>query len=258
MFIARRCSAVGLLWYDLRRLRERVGDVELGLAEDDARLLLARRLRLARHRVLERAGNDDVAHLDRRDGDAPRVRAPIDQLLQLVLDALAAAQQIGQRGPADDVAQRRLRRPADRLLVVLHLERRLLGVVHHPEQHRVDVDRHGVRGQRLLGREAGGDGALVDPRRHAIDERDRPRTGRGRAGRRSGRSAAPPPAPTAARAAAHSAAPGPRPRPARAAPSARSGSNRPSPAATAASRIAADTTLKRGNATSRRSRRRSD
>jgi hypothetical protein len=69
------------------------------------------------------------------------IRAPIDQLLQLVLDPLAPAQQIGQRGAADDVAQRGLRRPADRLLVVLHFEGRLLGVVDHPEQHGVDVDR---------------------------------------------------------------------------------------------------------------------
>ena len=74
------------------------------------------------------------------------------------------SQQIAERGAADDVAQRRLRRPAHRLLVVLHLERRLLRVVDQPEQHRVDVDRHGVGGQRLLGGEAGGDHALIDPR----------------------------------------------------------------------------------------------
>jgi hypothetical protein len=48
MFICRRCSAVGLFvrttWLaSLKDLR----DLHLGLAEDDARLLLARRLRLA-------------------------------------------------------------------------------------------------------------------------------------------------------------------------------------------------------------------
>jgi hypothetical protein len=60
--------------------------------------------------------NDDVAHLDGLDGDAPGVRPLIDELLQLFLVALAAAQQIRQRRPADDVAERRLRRPTDRLL----------------------------------------------------------------------------------------------------------------------------------------------
>ena len=71
-----------------------------------------------------------------------------------LLDLLAPAQQIGERRPADDVAKRRLRRPADGGGVVLHLERRLLRIVNHPEQHGVDVHRHGVHGQRLLGGEA--------------------------------------------------------------------------------------------------------
>ena len=77
-------------------------------------------------------------------------------------------------GAADDVAQRGLRRPAHGLRVVLHFERGLLRVVHHPEEHGVDVDRHGVGRQRLLGGEAGRDRALIDPGRHAIDERHDP------------------------------------------------------------------------------------
>ena len=91
-----------------------------------------------------------------------------------VLDLLAAAQEIGEVGAADDVAQRRLRRPAHRLRVVLHFERRLLRVVDHPEQHGVDVDRHGVGRQRLLGGEAGRDRPLIDPRRDRVDERHDP------------------------------------------------------------------------------------
>ena len=90
----------------------------------------------------------------------------------------AAAQQIGQRGAADDVAQRRLRRPAHRLRIVLHFERGLLRVVHHPEEHGVDVHRHGIGGQRLLGGEAGRDRALIDPGRHAIHERHDPEQAR--------------------------------------------------------------------------------
>ena len=49
------------------------------------------------------------------------------------------------------------------LLVILHFERRLLRVVHHPEQHRIDVHRDGVRRQRLLRRERRRNRALVDP-----------------------------------------------------------------------------------------------
>ena len=46
MFIARRWSAVGIVLVRLGGLLEGVGDFHLGLAEDDARLLLALGLRL--------------------------------------------------------------------------------------------------------------------------------------------------------------------------------------------------------------------
>ena len=49
-------------------------DLHFGLAQDDARLLLARGLRFARHGVLQRRGNHDVAHVDRLHRGAPRVR----------------------------------------------------------------------------------------------------------------------------------------------------------------------------------------
>ena len=87
---------------------------------------------------------------------------------------LAAAQQVSQRGPADDVAQRGLRRPAHGPGIVLDFERGLLDVVYQPEQHGIDVHRHGVGRERLLGREARCDRALVDPRRHAVRERHDP------------------------------------------------------------------------------------
>jgi hypothetical protein len=62
-----------------------------------------------------------------------------------------------------------------RAYVILHLEGRLFGVVDHPEQDGVDVDRHCVGGQRLLRRETGRNGSLIDRRRDAIDERDDPK-----------------------------------------------------------------------------------
>ena len=73
---------------------------------------------------------------------------------------------------ADDVAQRRLRRPADRGAIVGDVERGLLRIDHLPEQHRVDVDRHGVLGQRLFGLERAGDHPDVDPVGDAVDDRD--------------------------------------------------------------------------------------
>src|SRR4029453_3820115 len=134
MFIARRCSAVGSLWYDLAASAN-----EWAMASSASpRMMRA---------CFSRAA---CASRDMASWSAPGMTTP--------------------RTPTDAPGPP----PAARPLVVLPPERRLLGVVHHPEQHRVDVDRHGVRGQRLLRREAGGDRALVDPGRHAIDEWDDP------------------------------------------------------------------------------------
>ena len=87
-------------------LGKQVGDLDLGLAEDDPRLLLPRGLGLARHGVLQRLGDDHVAHLDRLDRDAPGIGPLVDELLELRLDLLAAAEEHGQRRAADDVAER--------------------------------------------------------------------------------------------------------------------------------------------------------
>jgi hypothetical protein len=135
---------------DARCRLERARDLDLGFAEDDSGALLPRGLGLARHGFLQLARNDDVAHLHRLHRDAPRRRSLVNQSLQLLLDLLASAQKVCERRTTDDVAQRRLRRPAHRLGIVLHLEGCLLGVVDDPEQHGVDVDRHGVGRRRLL------------------------------------------------------------------------------------------------------------
>ena len=56
-----------------RGLEEQVGDLHLGLAQDDARGFLTRCLGLAGHCVLKRSWNYYVAHLHRLDRDAPRI-----------------------------------------------------------------------------------------------------------------------------------------------------------------------------------------
>ncbi len=149
-------------------------DFHFRLAEDDARLLFPRGLRFARHRVLERRRNHHVAHLDGLHGDTPRIRSLVDQRLEFGLNPLASAQQLDERCASDDVAQRCLRAPAHGLRVVLHLEGRLLRVVHHPEQDGIDIHRNGVRRQRLLGGKTRGDRALIDPRADDVDKRHDP------------------------------------------------------------------------------------
>ena len=58
------------------------------------------------------------------------------------------------------IAQGGLRGPTDRLRIVLHVQRGPVGIVHLPEQHGIDIHRHGVGRERLLGGKGGGDDPL--------------------------------------------------------------------------------------------------
>jgi hypothetical protein len=82
-------------------------DLELGLAEDDARLLLA--LGCAWRDIAScSAPGITTSRISTDDTVTPQGSDRfINQLLQLVLDLLAALQELARRRPADDVAQRR-------------------------------------------------------------------------------------------------------------------------------------------------------
>ena len=172
MFIARRWNAVGIVGVGLGRLAEFLRHLALGIAEDHPRLAFALGLGLHRHRVLQRGGDQHVLDLDRDDVDAPGLGARVDDALQIVADLVAPLQHVGEHRLADHVAQRRLRGPVDRRRVVGDVERRHFRIDHLPEQHRIDVDRHGVAGQRLFRLERAGDDADVDPVGHRVDDRD--------------------------------------------------------------------------------------
>ena len=73
---------------------------------------------------------------------------------------------------ADHLAQRRLRHPVDGRTVVGDVERGGLRVVHVPEDDGIDIDRHRVAGERLLGVEPGGLDALVDDGGDGVDDRN--------------------------------------------------------------------------------------
>ena len=70
---------------------------------------------------------------------------------------------------ADHFAQGRLRHPVDGQAIVGDVERGALRVVHMPEDDGVDIDRHGVAGERLLGVELRGLDALVDDGGDGVD-----------------------------------------------------------------------------------------
>ena len=154
------------------------GDLLFAFAQDDARLALAFGLRLAAHRVFQVLRDDHVADLDRLHGDAPRRGAFVDDLLQIRIHFIAPDQDVGQRHLPDHLAQRGLGSPGNGHLVVFHLQGGLLGVPHHPEQHRVHVHRHGIAGERLFGAEGRHHHALVHPDGDRINQRHQPEQAR--------------------------------------------------------------------------------
>src|SRR2546423_4263609 len=75
----------GVVLIRLCCLEEQVRDFDFCLAEDDTRGFFTGRLRLARHRVLQRGWDDYVTHFHRLNRDAPWIGSLIDQRLQFRL-----------------------------------------------------------------------------------------------------------------------------------------------------------------------------
>jgi hypothetical protein len=71
----------------------------------------------------------------------------LERELEPVSQLHARLNELGEIVLADGVAKRGLRRQDHRLVVVLHLERRALGIAHDPEGDGVDVHRHRVARQ---------------------------------------------------------------------------------------------------------------
>ena len=80
--------------------------------------------------------------------------------------------QLGDLHLADGVAQRRLRHERRRVLVVFHSQARLLRIPHHPEHDGVEIHRHEIGREHLLGRTRDGRDALVDDDGHRIHHGD--------------------------------------------------------------------------------------
>src|SRR6476661_4136050 len=128
MFIARKCSAVGLLWYDSAALAK-LWAISTSAWPRITRACFSR----------EACASRDIASCS--DSGITTSRISTDCT-------------VTPHG--------------------LDLERRFLRVVHQPEEHRVDVHRHGIGRQRLFRREAGRDDALVHPLGDRVHERDDP------------------------------------------------------------------------------------
>jgi hypothetical protein len=85
---------------------------------------------------------------------------------------LPVGQECREHGGANHFTQRGLRDTLDGLPVVGDLQCRLARVMDVPENDRVDIDRHGILGQCLLGIESGGLDALIDGGHHIVDDRE--------------------------------------------------------------------------------------
>ena len=130
-------------------------DLGFRRTQDHARLFLALGLRLARHGVLQRHRNGDVADFDRAHRDAPFGDLLADGVAQMRHPRSSRSDSSVASIEAPMVSRKRgLRHAVDGLAVIGDVERRLLRVVHPPENDRIHIDRHGVAGQRLLGVES--------------------------------------------------------------------------------------------------------
>ncbi len=127
---------------------------------------------MAGHGVLQLHRNGHVADLHRHHRDAPFTGLAGDLLAQPLIRRLPIRKQHRERRGADHLAQRGLGDPVDGFAVVGDGEGRGLGVVHFPEDDRIDIDRDGVLGQGLLGHDRGGLDPLVDDRHHVVDDRE--------------------------------------------------------------------------------------
>ncbi len=90
------------------RLHELVGDFGLRRAENDAGLPFTFGLRLPRHRVLKRRGDDDVANLHRLHLDPPRLHLLLERQLESVPELDARLDELRQIVLADRIPQRSL------------------------------------------------------------------------------------------------------------------------------------------------------
>src|SRR5215217_3780010 len=91
----------GLPADDRRRSGQLLRGLELALGVDDLRPALALGLGLARHRSLHRLRYLDVLDLDRRHLDAPGLRLVVDDLLEIVVQAVALGEQLVELGAAE-------------------------------------------------------------------------------------------------------------------------------------------------------------
>lgn len=87
-------------------------EVLFGFHKRDASALAALGLRLKRHNALQFLGDDKVSHLDRNNGNAPIGNLLLYGIAKFLIELMAAHNHILQRGAADGIAQRRLRRKA--------------------------------------------------------------------------------------------------------------------------------------------------
>ena len=84
-------------------------------------------------------GNDKVSHLDRNNGNAPIGNLLLYGIAKFLIELMAAHNHILQRGAANGIAQRRLRRKGNRKIAILYFGARLFGIPNHPKQHCIDV-----------------------------------------------------------------------------------------------------------------------
>ena len=160
--------AIGSVAITLRGLRELRGRLELAGGVDDLRALLAFGFGLPRHRALHVRRQIDVLHFDGRHLDAPRIRALIQDLLQVLVEPFALRQQVVELDLAEHAPQRGLGQLRRRVDVVLDFHDRPARIHDAEIEHRVHLDRDVVSRDDVLRRDIEHHRPQADPH-DAID-----------------------------------------------------------------------------------------
>ncbi len=162
---------------DLGGFEELLRGLLLAFGADHFRAPLALGLGLARDHPDHALVEVDVLDLDVRHLDSPRVGLRVENVLDVVVELVALGEHLVEVVLAEHRAQGRLGEFARRLLEVLHLDHRLVGL-HHPEiNDRVDLHRDVVARNHVLRRNVEHQRALVHAHHllHVGQQQDQPR-----------------------------------------------------------------------------------
>src|SRR5712675_1920995 len=131
----------GMLRDDVGRLAQLHCGLVFPFGSDDLRATLALGLGFLCHGALHIVGKYNVFDFDRRHLRAPRLRVPVDDVLDLLVDAGGVRKKLIEAESSDDIAHSSLADLIDRIVDILNHDHRFFRIGNMIVSDRCDVDR---------------------------------------------------------------------------------------------------------------------